>query len=98
MSEQIKIQVKFTVNTEYGEYNGVVYFTEDEWKNITREQLQEIKQDRANNWVSSVRITRNSQPKEQSKEEIQLEVSQIDTNIQELINKKVELEEKIKDI
>ena len=49
--DQIKVQVIFTSNTKHGEYRDALYFTEEEYSALTQEQIDAMKQARADAWV-----------------------------------------------
>lgn len=54
MSEQIFVQIRFTVQTEYGEYSDALYYSLNDWDMISQDQIEAEKQTRVDNWVSYI--------------------------------------------
>lgn len=55
MSEQIMVQVRFKEQTEVGEYNDALYFTQAEYQSKAQVEIDALKQGRINNWVNAVK-------------------------------------------
>jgi hypothetical protein len=53
--DSIKVQVNFTINTEFGEFTDALYFTLEEWSFITENKLNELKNERVNNWLNTIK-------------------------------------------
>lgn len=51
-----QVKVPFSVDTVEGMYNDVLYIDAVEWVTLTDEQLEAMKQQRADNWVAFVTI------------------------------------------
>ena len=51
---QIFIQVRFSEQTKYGEYQDALYYTEDEYAKLTEEDITAAKQARIDNWIQVV--------------------------------------------
>ena len=96
MSQQIRTQILFTENTKYGEFTDAIYMTQEEYVVKTQEEIDALKQERVDNYVSA--IDNASTPKEPTKEELQAELAHIEAQKAELEAKIVELNAKTKDV
>jgi hypothetical protein len=77
--EAIKVAVQFEKETPQGRYVDTLWFTKDEYANLTPADIKAMEQARIDNWLAIV-----SQPSvEPTKEQLQ----------EELINKEAEVEE-----
>lgn len=47
-----KIQVFFSVPTEYGTYQDTLYYTQDQWALLSEQDLDVAKQQRVDAWVA----------------------------------------------
>lgn len=54
MSEQILIQVKFSISTLYGEYADAIYYTPSEYANIDLEAHEAEKHRRIDNYLNTI--------------------------------------------
>lgn len=85
--EEIKIQIRFSIN----DFNDALYFSQTEYENTSREQIESLKQERYNNWLAFVE---NPEPvKEVNKTEARVEIVGIDEQIKELTERKEKLSE-----
>ncbi len=55
MADQIFIQVRFKEQTEAGEYNDALYFTQAEYATKTANDISALKTTRVNNFVTAVK-------------------------------------------
>ena len=55
MSEQIMVQVRFKEQTEVGEYNDALYFTQTEYQAKSQVEIDALKQARVSSWVNVVK-------------------------------------------
>lgn len=53
--DEIKIQLRFKSQTQFGEFNDAIYFTETEWANRVPSNIESQKNLRVSNWVNSVK-------------------------------------------
>jgi hypothetical protein len=49
-----KIQVRFREETEFGPYSDALYYTEEQWKTVSEDQMQDEARKRVDNWVDLV--------------------------------------------
>ena len=54
MSEQVKIQIRFSVDTAYGQYNDALYFTQEDYATKTQAEIDALKQQRVDNWIYNI--------------------------------------------
>jgi hypothetical protein len=50
-----KMQVRFQETTEFGDFSDALYYTLEEWKTVTEEEVRNTVQGRIDNWVSHMR-------------------------------------------
>lgn len=55
MADTVKVQVRYTVETEVGTFSDALYYALDEWPNVTTEQMEAEKQRRASAWVTAIK-------------------------------------------
>ncbi len=48
--DQISVQVRFTIDN----FSDALYFTMDEWANVTDDQIETMKKERYTNWKNSI--------------------------------------------
>lgn len=53
--EQIFIQIKYKVTTEVGEFNDALYYTQSDYQNIPRYQIDTEKQSRIDNFINLIK-------------------------------------------
>ncbi len=85
--EQIFIQIRFSVDTEVGNYSDALYFTEPEYFSKTRADIDALKQQRINNFVTLVKTPAPIVP-DPTKEELQKIADSLQIQLDE-INKKL---------
>lgn len=54
MSEQVFVQIRFTVQTEYGEYSDALYYSLNDYDLTSQEDIENAKQARVDAWVSYI--------------------------------------------
>ena len=88
MSQSIRVQVRFSEQTPYGEYNDALYYTETEYANISQSEIDTEKANRVANYISLV--SNPTVPTEPTKEQLEAEkaalleqIAQIDAKISE---------------
>lgn len=84
MRQQIKIQVQFCEETEYGEFSDCLIMDKSIYDSLTVEQLENLKQERINNYISF----RQNPPviEEETKEQLLLQVNDLENQKQELLS------------
>ena len=91
MSYQTRIQVLIKEQTPYGEFNDALYFTQEEYATKTEDDINTIKQERVNNFISAV----SNPPKEDEltledlqaqKKSLLSQANEIDVKINEIDN------------
>jgi hypothetical protein len=70
MINSIKIQVNFSQNTEFGIYQDALYFSQEDFANLTEEQLLVLQNERVNNWVQ---IIKDSQQVQENTEDVPID-------------------------
>ncbi len=55
MPDKVMIQVRFSKQTEIGEYNDALYFTQSEYQTTASADIEAAKQARADAWVNAVK-------------------------------------------
>jgi hypothetical protein len=87
--EKVRVQVQFSEDTEVGKYNDALYFTQEEYEQLTQKQIDAIKKQRVDNWVNIIKTP--VIQKEQTKEELQIQE-------QQLINQKASIESQLSEV
>lgn len=96
MREQVLIQVRYSMPTDYGDYSDAIYYTPDQWKNIKQDDIDAEKQKRVNAYLDVV----HNPPivKEPTKEDLERDIAVIDKQKAELQSKLDALIAKPKDV
>jgi hypothetical protein len=82
-NENVRVQILINEDTVHGRFQDAVYFSLDEYNNLTEETFQSIKNARVDAWVTSV--TENSQRDfVPSKEDLQSEKAELAARMTEL--------------
>jgi hypothetical protein len=90
MADQVLICVRFKEQTECGEYNDSLYYTEAEYATVKQEDIDAEKQKRIANWVH---IVKNPPPYvEPSKEVLEKEKADLLKDI-DIIQAKIDAKE-----
>lgn len=76
--DRLKIQVGFSVDTPRGRYTDNLYFTQEEYKNITQQEIDAMKQARVNKWLAHVSQQPSGPTKEQQLDWLLADLSNID--------------------
>lgn len=50
--DAVKIQVRFSKETKHGRYSDSLYFTPEDYETLLPEQLEAMKEERVNRWVT----------------------------------------------
>ena len=82
MNEEVFVQIRFIVDTEVGKYSDAIYLTWSEYQNKTRFEIDSIKQQRVNNYVSSVKYPVPAQ--EPTKEQLQKDADYLQAQLDEV--------------
>ncbi len=85
---QVFIQLRIKENTEFGEFNDAIYFTEEEYNNVKPETLDAMVKTRVDNWVN---IIKNPPPPVEPtidelisvKQQLQMQQNEIESKIAE---------------
>lgn len=94
MLKQKIIQIRFKEQTEYGEYNDCLYFTEKEYAEKTEQELDFLMNERVNNWIKIITekpVLTEETKTEETKEEIQVQIDGLNIQIANLEERKVNL-------
>ncbi len=54
IADTVMIQIRFKVQTDYGEYNDALYYTQAEYVTLKQEDIDKEKQKRVDNWIDIV--------------------------------------------
>lgn len=85
-SELIRIQVLFSTSTQYGVFTDAIYFTEQEYPQKTRNEIDNLKQARVTNYVQTVQTAPPVVPL--TKQELEAAITSLD-------NVKADLQDKL---
>ena len=83
--DEIKVQVRFTEDTERGEYSDSFYYTIDEWASITQEDIDKEKSERITNFVNAPEKT--PIVPEPTKNELQYNLDRLNLEVSKMENK-----------
>ena len=65
MPDIINVQIRFSIQTEIGEFNDALFIPLAEYDTMTSEQIDILKQARVDAWVAAVKIaSSNTEPVE----------------------------------
>ena len=92
-ADEVNVQVIFTQDTERGVYRDALYYPIDKYFEVTKEDLEKVKNERVNNWLNL--INNPPAPVAPTKEEMEKEQVQIDEKILELQARKATVGEQI---
>jgi len=53
--DNVYVQVRIKEQTSQGEFNDSLYYTTEEWANITQENVQRAAQQRVDSWVNLIK-------------------------------------------
>lgn len=83
-TQEIRIQVIFKVDTEYGVFQDALWFTQEEYAKLTQADIDKMQQERIDNWIKIV-TTLAPEPTEAEKlAQIQSEIAILSLRMQEL--------------
>lgn len=90
------IRIKFTIERDGYSYADALYFSPQEYNSLTPEQIEAMKEERFQNWLTAI----NTPPveQEQTSEDLQRSVEQIDEQIAQLTQQKEELQVKVEQV
>jgi hypothetical protein len=91
--DQIKIQVIFTAQTDHGEFRDALYFDPAVWANLDPAVLEQMKQDRIDNWI--YQLENPPEPIEPTEEQLAQQQVDIDSQIQQLQDQKEQISSQI---
>lgn len=90
-ADEVKVQVRFTAETQYGSFADALYFTEAEW--AANPDVEAMKQQLIDNYVALMdEMTSQNEP---TKEELKKQKVSLDERIETIQSIKQELEAKI---
>lgn len=92
--ESIYIQVRFSEKTKYGTFSDALYYTQDEYAKLSKDDLAKVEQGRVDNFIAAVE-TPNPEAKELTAEELDAQDKAIDEQIATLQSQKVDIQAKI---
>ena len=70
MQEQVKIQIRYWEDTQYGRFCDALYFTQDEYVKTEQKDIDAEKQRRLDNWIAIV----SKPPVEPTKEQLEADL------------------------
>jgi hypothetical protein len=76
LPQNAKIQINISQKTEFGEFNDALYYTPDEWANLTQDDIDKATQTRVDNWVNLIKNP--PPPPEPTKEELEQRVADLE--------------------
>ena len=82
MTDKIAIQVRFSKQTEIGEYNDALYYTQAEYATLAPAIIEAEKQARVDAWVNAVKNA--PPPVGPTKEELQTQKSYLEEQLTEV--------------
>lgn len=80
----IFIQVRIKEHTEAGEFNSAIYYTPEEFEQLTNEQVATQKQTVARQWSDFVKEERKRVPVEPTVAELEVEKSELESRLNAL--------------
>lgn len=95
MSQQIKVQVLFTEETAHGSFTDALYFTQEEFATKTQGDIDALKTERVNNYVTAIDEAKNAPVVEPTKEQLEAEKLQLQQSVAQLQAQLVEIDAKI---
>lgn len=110
-ADEVMVQVRFSEQTAYGQYQDALYYTQDDYANLKQADLDAAKEARVNNWVDSIENA--PIPEEPSLESLQVYKGELENQLanvvvkideldpptkEELEARQVELQQKISEI
>ena len=86
MSDQILVQIRFSVKTDQGEYQDALYYPLDVYQSMDKQVIEDEKNTRVNNWVQMVKnppppIEPTKEQLEESKAMLVEQLAQLDIQI-----------------
>ena len=86
MTDQVFVQVRFKEQTEIGEFNDALYFSQVEYDSKTQDEINNLKQARVDNWVNSIKnappsVEPTNAQLEAEKAELQARIAVLDEDI-----------------
>jgi len=90
MQEQVKIQIRYWEDTQYGRFCDALYFTQDEYAKADQTAIDVEKQRRLDNWIAIVSVPAPEPTKEQLEADVlatQNEIARMQSDIVELQTK-----------
>lgn len=90
MKTTTMIQVRFSEQTEIGEFNDALYFTEEEFAGLKPEDIEIAAKSRVANWTEAVAAASKVVAVEPTVEELEAEVAQVQMEIDRLTAYKTE--------
>ena len=95
INKNIKIQVNFQADTEWGLFSDALYFTPTEYEALTEEDLTAMQNERVANFVQSIKDSQ--VVVEPTDEELLAEKTAIEQQIAQLEDRKEDIVEQISD-
>lgn len=84
-ADEVFVQLRFKEQTEVGEYNDAIYFSEVAWANRDQAAIDAEKAQRVANFVEAVKNP--PPPVEPTKEELEFQKVELEKQIEEINNK-----------
>lgn len=85
--KNIFIQIRIKEQTEIGEFNDSLYYTQEEFNNLSEMELQNAIKIRVDKWVAFVKEQPKIIPVEPTKEELEVRKLELEMELNEIISK-----------
>ena len=82
MSQQIMVQVKFTQDTQYGQYTDAVYYTQADYANIKQSDIDAVVSTRVGNYVNAIKNA--PAPVQLTKSDIQAQIDALSSQVTDM--------------
>ena len=83
--DNVRIQVLVTEDTEFGPFQDALYFTPEEFEDLSEKALTDLKTERVEKWVENIE-TASARDYTPSVEDLEVEKANLEARIQELDN------------
>ena len=77
-TEKVRIQVLFSEDTDKGRFQDALYYTEDEYKNVKRVDIDREKKKRKDNWLALVSAPSPELTKAEQAAQLQEQINALD--------------------
>lgn len=87
-SQEVNVQVKFSVDTPQGVYTDALYFKSADYAALSQKDIDQMKQDRVTKWQESVK---NAPVQVETKEQVEAEIASVQSYLSERQSKLSEM-------